>query len=130
MERFRIEVGHTHGVKPGNIFGAIANESGLDSEFIGRIDIHDEHSTIELPEGMPRGMFQALKRVWICQRQLRITRVPTPGMRSRRPSKSESDKPGKRGAKPGGKKPKPGGKKPKRGKNPKPGKKPKPGGKG
>ncbi len=30
-ERFRIEVGYTHGVKPGNIVGAISNEAGLDS---------------------------------------------------------------------------------------------------
>ncbi|HCN90074.1 MAG TPA: ATP-dependent RNA helicase, partial [Oxalobacteraceae bacterium] len=28
MRTFRIEVGHAHGVKPGNIVGAIANEAG------------------------------------------------------------------------------------------------------
>lgn len=31
METFRIEVGHNHQVKPGNIVGAIANEAGIDS---------------------------------------------------------------------------------------------------
>src|SRR5690606_31943602 len=31
-ETFRIEVGHQHGVKPGNIVGAIANEAGLESQ--------------------------------------------------------------------------------------------------
>jgi ATP-dependent RNA helicase DeaD len=31
MQRFRIEVGHQHKVKPGNIVGAIANEAGLDA---------------------------------------------------------------------------------------------------
>jgi ATP-dependent RNA helicase DeaD len=29
---YRIEVGHQHGVKPGNIVGAIANEGGVDGE--------------------------------------------------------------------------------------------------
>ena len=36
METFRVEVGHMHGVKPGNIVGAIANEAELDSKHIGR----------------------------------------------------------------------------------------------
>ena len=49
MERFHIAVGHVHGVKPGNIVGAIANEAGLGSEYIGRIDIHEDYSTVDLP---------------------------------------------------------------------------------
>ncbi|MEP6899249.1 MAG: DEAD/DEAH box helicase, partial [Rhodanobacter sp.] len=36
---YRVEVGHEHGVKPGNIVGAIANEAGLESQFIGRLSI-------------------------------------------------------------------------------------------
>jgi ATP-dependent RNA helicase DeaD len=39
MDRFRIEVGHQHKVKPGNIVGAIANEADIDSKYIGRINI-------------------------------------------------------------------------------------------
>ncbi|MEE2767195.1 MAG: DEAD/DEAH box helicase [Pseudomonadota bacterium] len=74
-ERFRVEVGHNHGVKPGNIVGAIANEAGLDPNYIGRIDIKDEFSTIELPEGMPREVFRDLKKVWVSGKQLRISRL-------------------------------------------------------
>lgn len=73
-ERFRIEVGHTHGAKPRNIVGAIANEAGIDSEFIGRINIYDDFSTIDLPEGMPDDLFQLLKKVWVANRQLKISR--------------------------------------------------------
>src|SRR3546814_7793868 len=54
METFRIEVGHVHGVQPGNIVGAIANEADLESRYIGRIDIRDDYSLVDLPEGMPR----------------------------------------------------------------------------
>ena len=75
LERFRIEVGHHHGVKPGNIVGAIANEAGLDSRFIGRIDIRDDHSLIDLPKGMPREIFNDLKKVWVAGQQLRISRL-------------------------------------------------------
>ena len=75
MERYRIEVGHCHEVKPGNIVGAIANEAGLDSQYIGRIDIHEDYSLIDLPEGMPRDIFRDLKKVWVSGQQLRISRV-------------------------------------------------------
>jgi ATP-dependent RNA helicase DeaD len=75
MERFRIEVGHAHEVKPGNIVGAIANEAGIESRHIGRIQIYDEYSFIDLPEGMPKETFEHLQRVWVQKRQLRITRL-------------------------------------------------------
>lgn len=74
MERFRVQVGRSHGVKPGNIVGAIANEANLDSQYIGRINIFDEYSTVDLPEGMPRDIFRALKNVWVSGQQLRISR--------------------------------------------------------
>mgnify|MGYP003627115321 CR=1 FL=1 len=73
MERYRLEVGHDHEVKPGNIVGAIANEAGLDAENIGHIDIYSGYSIVELPEGMPRDVFRALKKVWVSGRQLNIT---------------------------------------------------------
>src|SRR5690606_39640480 len=52
MQRFRLEVGHRHGVKPGNIVGAIANEAELDARYIGHIDIFDDFSLVDLPAGM------------------------------------------------------------------------------
>ena len=58
MERFRIEVGHQHEVKPGNIVGAIANEAGLDAQHIGHIDIQTEFSLVDLPIGMPKRCFR------------------------------------------------------------------------
>lgn len=75
MERFRIEVGHEHGVQPGNIVGAIANEAGLDSRNIGRIEIHGDHSFVDLPDGMPKPIFRGLKDVVVLGRHLRITRT-------------------------------------------------------
>tara|TARA_R110002072_G_scaffold13418_5_gene56163 strand:- start:10947 stop:12986 length:2040 start_codon:yes stop_codon:yes gene_type:complete len=73
MERYRIEVGHDHEVKPGNIVGAIANEAGLDAKNIGHIDIYSGHSIVDLPAGMPRDVFRELKKVWVCGRQLHIS---------------------------------------------------------
>jgi ATP-dependent RNA helicase DeaD len=75
METYRIAVGRVHQVKPANIVGAIANETGLESRFIGRIEIFDEHSTVDLLEGMPHKIFHTLKKVKIAGRALDISRV-------------------------------------------------------
>jgi ATP-dependent RNA helicase DeaD len=74
MDRYRIEVGHDHEVKPGNIVGAIANEADIESKFIGRISIYDDHSTVDLPEDMPKEMLYTLKKVWVSGQQLKISR--------------------------------------------------------
>ena len=73
--RYRLEVGHQHGATPQNIVGAIANEAGIDSRYIGRIEIHDDYSTVDLPDGMPREIFQHLKKVRVRQCPLNISRL-------------------------------------------------------
>jgi ATP-dependent RNA helicase DeaD len=75
METFRIEVGSVHGIKPGNIVGAIANESGIEGVHIGRVDIREDHSFVDLPEGMPNPIFKELQKVRVVGRELRISRV-------------------------------------------------------
>src|SRR5690625_1235819 len=72
MERFRLEVGSQHGVKPGNIVGAIANEAGLDSRYIGQIEILDDHSLVDLPTGMPREILHVLRKARVCGRKLEL----------------------------------------------------------
>ena len=70
---YRIEVGRDHLVTPSNIVGAIANEANLEAKHIGRIDIFDKHSVLDLPEGMPPEILDHLKSVWVAGQQLRIT---------------------------------------------------------
>ena len=107
METFRIEVGYVHGVQPGNIVGAIANEADLESKFIGRIDIRDDYSLVDLPEGMPRELLEHLKKVRVGGQPIRIRRAEDADMtaappRAKRPfgAKPPGHKPG--GFKPGG----------------------------
>lgn len=72
QDLFRIDVGKVHGVKPGNIVGAIANEAGLQSRFITGLKIHDDHSTVRLPKGMSKEVVQDLTKAWVCGRQLNL----------------------------------------------------------
>jgi ATP-dependent RNA helicase DeaD len=75
MERYRIEVGNNHKVKPGNIVGAIANEAGIDSQYIGRINIFDDYSLVDLPQGMPKETFTTLIKTRVAGRPLQISRL-------------------------------------------------------
>lgn len=102
LETYRIEVGHTHGVQPGNIVGAIANEAGIDGRHIGHIDIRRDHSFVDLPQGMPEETFESLQTVRVRGVELRISRVDSkPGHSKRRPRAHGSPRaPGRKGMPP------------------------------
>jgi ATP-dependent RNA helicase DeaD len=99
LETYRIEVGHQHGVQPGNIVGAIANEAALDGRNIGHIDIRDDHSFVDLPADMPQEIFENLQTVRVRGVELRISRVDSkPGRSERRPRPHGSPRvPGRKG---------------------------------
>jgi len=105
---YRIEVGHEHGVKPGNIVGAIANEADLDSKYIGRIDIRDDYSLVDLPDGMPPELLQHMQNVRVASKPLRMKLATVADIDA--PKRKRSFGP-PRGDKPGGPR-KPGGFKP------------------
>jgi len=96
MQTYRIEVGHQHGVKPANIVGAIANEAGMDSQHIGRIEIFEDHSLVDLPEGMPKEIYRELQKVWVAGQQLRISKLEPGGGAPARPSAPRHEKPRKK----------------------------------
>jgi len=73
MERYRIEVGRNHEARPGDIVGAIANEAGIESRFIGHIKLYDDFSTVDLPKGMSKEALQQLKKVRVRSRPLNIS---------------------------------------------------------
>ncbi len=92
---YRIEVGRRDGVAPREIVGAIANEAGIEGRFIGRIDIEDDYSLVDLPEGMPREIFQHLRGVFVRGKRLNLS-LAGPGAARER----ERGGPGKRPFKP------------------------------
>ncbi len=75
MDTYRVEVGRTHKVQPGNIVGAIANEAGIDSAVIGRINIFDSFSTVDLPQDISRETVSKLEGVYVSGRKLRISKM-------------------------------------------------------
>ncbi len=88
-DRFRIDVGHNHKVKPGNIVGAIANEADIDSKYIGRINIFDDFSLVDLPEAMPKELLNELKNVRVAGQRLNISLVSGKKNRDNNPASPE-----------------------------------------
>ena len=95
MVTYRIEVGRNDEVSPKNIVGAIANEAEIDAQYIGHIKLYDDHSTVDLPEGMPKELFDHLYKVRVCQKPLKISvdngtageqRDAKPGFKDRKPA--------------------------------------------
>jgi ATP-dependent RNA helicase DeaD len=74
MLRYRVEVGKVDGVGPGNLVGAIANEAGIDSQYIGQINIEHHFTTVDLPEKMSAEALKTLEQTWVMGKQLRISR--------------------------------------------------------
>ncbi len=109
MQTYRIDVGHQHGVQPGNIVGAIANEADLEARFIGRIDIRDDFTLVDLPEGMPAELLAHLQTVRVASKPLRMRVAEDADINA--PSRKRSFGP-PRGDRPGGGPRKPGGFKP------------------
>jgi ATP-dependent RNA helicase DeaD len=87
QDMYRLEVGSVHGVQPGNIVGAIANEARLNGSQINGIDIRGDHTFVRLPEDMPATVLARLERVRVRGRELAISRVerrPPPHKAARR----------------------------------------------
>ena len=106
MERYRVDVGAHHGVKPGQIVGAIANEANIESRFIGNIDIADDFSTVDLPKGMTADVLEVIKKARVCQRPLQITRyTEVPAGSNTAPRPPRSDRPFNKDRRPSGDRP-------------------------
>ncbi|AVI62579.1 DEAD/DEAH box helicase [Halomonas sp. GFAJ-1] len=84
MTRYRVSVGHKDGVKPGQLVGALANEGGIEGARIGRIDIRNAFSVVELPSGLPSTILAKMARARVAGRPLEISEDSAPERAPRR----------------------------------------------
>lgn len=73
VQCYRLEVGRDHGASAGNILGAIANETGLTGQAIGRIQLFRDFSTVELPADLGPELLEDLQSVWVAGQALRAS---------------------------------------------------------
>lgn len=65
MARLFINVGKNQNVKPGDILGAIAGESGMPGKMVGSIDMYDKYTFVEVPRESADAVLKAMKDVKI-----------------------------------------------------------------
>lgn len=67
-----ITVGQRDGLRVGDLLGAVTGEAGVPGDAVGKIDIHESHSIIEVHDTVARGVIQALNGTTIKSRAVRV----------------------------------------------------------
>ena len=125
--RLFVSAGRRDDIGPGDLLGALTNESGVPGNRVGRIDVRESHSLVEVREGDARTVISALNGITLGGRSLRVdydrAKERRPGGRGRGPGAGrggpggkarptggrKAGRPGGRGRPPRGKPTRPGG---------------------
>lgn len=96
LVRYRLAVGKEHGVKVGNIIGAIANEVGIDSADIQKLSIENNESFVNLPKDLNSKDLKKLQEAWVSGQQLKASPIGGNsrggnGGRNKKPHKGSRD---------------------------------------
>ena len=65
MTRLFVNIGKSQNVRPGDILGAIAGESGMAGSLIGSIDMFDNYTFVDVPEECAEIVLKAMKHAKI-----------------------------------------------------------------
>jgi ATP-dependent RNA helicase DeaD len=66
-----IGVGERDGLRAGDLLGAITGEAGVDGRSVGKIDIHESHTVVEVHDAVARKVIKALNGTTIRGRAVR-----------------------------------------------------------
>jgi ATP-dependent RNA helicase DeaD len=103
--RLFVSAGTRDGLGPGDLVGAITGETGLAGEAVGKIEVRESHSTVEVPGNAAESVIQALNGRSLRGRSLRVDydrkeRTQRPG--GSRPGGARPGGAGPGGSRPGG----------------------------
>lgn len=75
MTRLFINLGKNQSVKPGDILGAIAGESGMPGRLVGSIDMYDKYTFVEVPREQADSILEAMNRAKIKGRNVHVEKA-------------------------------------------------------
>ncbi len=75
LVRYRMEIGNKHQATIDEIKSVLVEVSGVDKDNIGRMDIRNHYTLVDLPDGMSSDIFQLLAETEINKQRLNIKRV-------------------------------------------------------
>ncbi|MEG0076576.1 DEAD/DEAH box helicase [Anaerorhabdus sp.] len=88
-----INLGHRHKVSPAHLLSAIAEATGLSGKDIGKINIEDRSSTVDVPKEVIKDILRDLKNATIKGYAIEVTQVSGGGSRDRGDSRGRDRKP-------------------------------------
>lgn len=72
MVRLFINIGKKQKIRPGDILGAVAGESGMPGNMVGSIDMYDKYTFVEVPKEYAGEVLQAMKHASIKGKSINI----------------------------------------------------------
>ena len=72
MARLFLNIGKDQNVRPADILGAIAGESGISGKMVGSIDMYDKYTFVEVPEDAAEQVMNAMARAKIRGRNVHM----------------------------------------------------------
>lgn len=77
MVRLFVNLGKNMGIRPGDIVGAIAGESGIPGRLIGSIDMYDRYTFVEVPQDQVNTVLRGMKNCKIKGKPINVERANT-----------------------------------------------------
>lgn len=84
MVRLFINIGKKDRIKPGNILGAIAGESGIPGKLVGSIDMLDSYTFVEVPSKYADAVLKAMQNVSINGRTINMEKATGAGKKKKK----------------------------------------------
>ena len=72
MVRLFINIGKKQKVRPGDILGAVAGESGIPGKLVGTIDMYDKYTFVEVPRENAADVLRAMKNTKIKGKSINV----------------------------------------------------------
>jgi ATP-dependent RNA helicase DeaD len=73
MTRLVINIGKNEKISPSNIVGAIAGESGIPGSVLGQIDIHERHTSVDVPATLVSEVLRGMSGAKIKGKKVKIS---------------------------------------------------------
>ena len=72
MVRLFMNIGKNQRIRPGDILGAIAGESGISGDLVGAIDMYDKYTFVEVPREYGKEVLKAMSKAKIKGKSINI----------------------------------------------------------
>lgn len=79
MARLFVNIGKNQNIRPGDVLGAVAGESGISGKLVGSIDMYDNYTFVEVPREYANAVLRAMKDVKIKGKNVHVEKANSKG---------------------------------------------------